>query len=166
MLNRFCITDPCTIEPVPKWFCITDSCTIEPVPNRLCRTDSCIIEPVLNRSCITVSCTTEPVHNRFRITDSCTIKPVLNRAVSNRYGAQLFSCTIGPCSIGRAESEPCKIVLCLIDTIPLSYRRSFVLVTVIQYGKLPPIISLWGIVIQRQCPLKARYTVNVSFWAR
>ena len=79
----------CTIEPVPNRFCITDSCTIEPVPNRFC------------------------------ITDTCTIEPVLNRVVSNRYGARLFSCTIGPRPIGRAESEPCKIVPCLIDTIPI-----------------------------------------------
>ena len=85
----------------------TDSCTIEPVPNCFCRTDSCTIEPVLNRSCITVSCTIEPVPNRF-----CINEPVLNRAVSNRYGARLFSCAIGPCPIGRAESEPCKIVPC------------------------------------------------------
>ena len=121
MLNRFCITDSCTIEPVPNRFCITDSCTIEPVPNRFCRTDSCTIEPVLNRSCMTVSCIIEPVSNRFHITDSCTIEPVLNHAVSNRYGARLFSCTIGPCPIGSAESEPCKIVPCLIDTIPFFF---------------------------------------------
>ena len=129
----FCITNLCTIEPVPNRFCITDSCTIEPVLNRFCRTDSCTIEPVLNRSCMTVSCTIDPVPNRFYITDSCTIEPVPNRfcitdtctiepgpnrGVFNRYGVRLFSCTIGPCPIGRAESTPCKIVPYLIDTIP------------------------------------------------
>ena len=94
----------CTIELVLNCFCITDSCTIEPVPNRFCITDSCTIEPV---------------PNRFRRTDSCTIEPVPNLGVSNRYGARLFSCTIGPCPIGRAESTPCKIVPCLIDTVPI-----------------------------------------------
>ena len=172
MLNRFCITDSCTIEPAPKCFCITDSCTIEPVLNRLCRTDSCTIEPVLNRSCITVSCTNEPVpnrfcindsciiepvHNRFCITDSCTIEPVLNRAVSNRYGARLFSCTIGPCLIGRAESEPCKIVPCLIDTIPLSTSR---VIKLLQYETFRQcLIVIWQKTIshQSQTSMNSKY---------
>ena len=116
--ESFCITDSCTIEPVPNHFCRTDSCAIEPVPNHFCITDSRAIEPVPNDFCRTDSCTIEPVPNRLCITDSCTIEPVLDRAVSNRYGARLFSCIIGPCPIGRAESELCKIVPCLIDTIP------------------------------------------------
>ena len=110
MLNRFYINDSCTIEPVPNCFCITDTCTIKPVLNRSCMNVSCTIEPVPNRFCITHTCTIEPVPNRFCISDTCTIEPALNRAVSNRYGARLFSSTIGPRLIGRAESEPCKIV--------------------------------------------------------
>ena len=109
VLTKCIITGAQTIELVLNRFCIIDSCTIEPVPNHFCRTDSCTNEPVLNRSCII-----EPVPNRFCITDSSTIEPVLNRGVSNRYSARLFSCTIGPCPIGRAESTPC-----LIDTIPV-----------------------------------------------
>ena len=108
MLNRFCITDSCTVEPVPNCFYITDSYTIEPGPNRFCKTDSCTIEPMLNRSGIIIS---------------CTIEPALNCGVPNRYSARLFSCTISPCPIGRAESTPCKIVPYLFDAIPCELTK-------------------------------------------
>ena len=64
------------------------------------------------------------VHNRagaesFCITDSYTIELAPNQwRVQSTHGARLFSCTIGSCLIGRAQSTRCKIVQYFVNTIP------------------------------------------------
>ena len=98
------------------WF--YDLCIIVSVHQWHTLQTTCSVNVVHNRTCVQLNIAQSVVHNRRVVRFSGTV--LFTGGVSIHHGARLFSCTNGPCLIGRAKSTPCRIMQCFIHTIPKS----------------------------------------------